>query len=213
VPGPEERDPLTGLLNRRAFVQHLEPQAAHARRVGRPLTLVLCDIDKFKRVNDEYGHPAGDEVLKDFAARMQTIARPEAILGRLGGDEFALLLPGSTLEEAKDLVAPLREVTITRMRTEVGLTVSCGYAEFADGEDGTEFLMRSDEDLNDGPDGKSGVREPRRPRPSQGGAQLSCSFCGKPQDDTRKLIAGPDLYICSDCVAICVEIIEEERRR
>jgi diguanylate cyclase (GGDEF)-like protein len=211
VHDPEERDPLTGLLTRRGFVHRLEPQAARARRDGRPLTLVLCNIDNFKRVNDAYGHLMGDEVLKDFAARMQTIAHSEAILGRLGGDEFALLLPGSTLEAVKELVAPLREVTVTRMRTEVGLTVSCGFVEFTDGETGEDLLGRGGDDLYDSPDGKSGVREPRRPRPSQGGAQLACSFCGKPQDDTRTLVAGPEVYICSECVALCVEIIEETR--
>jgi diguanylate cyclase (GGDEF)-like protein len=213
VHDPEECDPLTGLLNRRAFVRHLEPQMARARRDGRPLTLVLCNIDKFKPFNDEYGHPAGDELLKGFAARMQTIAHREAILARLGGDEFALLFPGSTLDDAKELVTPIRSMTVTRPTTDVSVTVSCGYAEFRDGDDGMEFLRRSDKDLDDGPDGKSGVREPRRPRPSQGGGQLSCSFCGKPQDDTRKLVAGPEVYICSECVALCVEILEEERGR
>jgi diguanylate cyclase (GGDEF)-like protein len=224
---PEERDSLTGLLSRRAFLQHLDPQMARARRYGRPLTLVLCEIDQFKLFNDEYGHPAGDEFLKEFAARMQMIAHPGAILGRLGGDEFALLLPDSTLEASKELAVPLREVIVTRLRTEVSLTVSCGFVEFREGETGEDLMRRADDDLYDGPDGKSGVREPRRPRPSQGGAQapwpqatepsrlegggqLSCLFCGKPQDETRMLVAGPgDVCICSECVALCVEIIEE----
>src|SRR6185437_16446751 len=103
---------------------------------------------------------------------MQTIRHPEAILGRLGGDEFALLLPISKLDDAKELVAPIRTVTVTRSGAEVTVTVSCGYAEFVNGEDGMGFVGRADDDLLDGPDGKSTVREPRRPRPSQGRGQL-----------------------------------------
>jgi diguanylate cyclase (GGDEF)-like protein len=207
---PEERDSLTGFFNRRAFYDYLPREVARARRSGRPLTVAVCDIDEFKCVNDEYGHLAGDEVLKDLAARMQAIAHSEAMPFRLGGDEFAVLLPGSTLDVAKGLVAPLRSVTVTRLGTEVSVTVSYGYAELVDGEDGMEFVRRADDDLHDGPDGKSGVREPRRPRPSQGGAWLSCSFCGQPQDEIRTLVAGPgDVCICSECVALCAEIIEE----
>jgi diguanylate cyclase (GGDEF)-like protein len=120
----------------------------------------------------------GDEVLKDVAARMKTIVHSEAISFRLGGDEFAVLLPGSTVDAAKQLVSPLRELTVTRLRTKVSVTVSYGYAELVDGEDGMGFVRRADDDLYDGPDGKSGVREPRRPRPSQGGVQLSCPSAG-----------------------------------
>src|SRR5215470_6049372 len=103
----EERDSLTGFFNRRAFRNYLEREVARVRRYGRPLTVVLCDVDKFKPFNDEWGHLAGDEMLKDIAERMQTIAHPEAILCRVGGDEFALLLPGSTIETARELVAPV----------------------------------------------------------------------------------------------------------
>jgi diguanylate cyclase (GGDEF)-like protein len=94
-----------------------ELEMARARRYERTLTLALCGIDEFKRVNDEYGHLTGDEVLKDLAARMRTIAHPDTILGRLGGDEFALVLPGSTIEDAKELVTPLRAMAVTRLST------------------------------------------------------------------------------------------------
>jgi diguanylate cyclase (GGDEF)-like protein len=120
-----ERDSLTGLLNRRAFNWSLEREVARACRYGKPLTFAICDVDDFKFVNDEYGHLAGDEVLKDIAARMQASA-PRAIVSRWGGDEFALLFPGSTLDAAKQLVEPCRRLTVTRLRTETSITLACG---------------------------------------------------------------------------------------
>jgi diguanylate cyclase (GGDEF)-like protein len=146
----QERDSLTGLLNRRAFNQSLEREIARSRREGRPLTFAICDVDDFKSVNDAYGHLAGDEVLKDVAARMQASA-PGAILSRLGGDEFALLFPGLTLDAAKELVEPCRRLTVTRFRTEIRITVACGYAEFMDGDTVMELLRRADQDQRGDP--------------------------------------------------------------
>src|SRR5881394_4331824 len=92
-------DPLTGLGNHRHFHERLERELAQAQARGLPLTLCLVDVDDFKRVNDRFGHPAGDAVLSQLASRLRQTG--EAF--RLGGDEFAVLLPG--YEESEALTA------------------------------------------------------------------------------------------------------------
>jgi diguanylate cyclase (GGDEF)-like protein len=125
-------DALTGALNRRAFDESLAQEAARARRYGHALSLVLMDLDGFKAVNDEHGHPAGDEALRDFTERARTELREADALFRLGGDEFALLLPHT--DTAGALAAATRVVQLTAAtplraggRT-VALTCSAGLA-------------------------------------------------------------------------------------
>ena len=89
-----DRDPLTGLWNHRAFHKRLEEEAARREREGGALTVAMIDIDNFKFFNDVYGHVTGDDLLREVAARLQSICRPYDIISRFGGDEFALLLPG-----------------------------------------------------------------------------------------------------------------------
>jgi diguanylate cyclase (GGDEF)-like protein len=88
-------DPLTELPNHRAFHERLVQEVAQAERSGRPLALVLLDLDHFKRINDEHGHPAGDEVVSEVARRLAACARRGEIVARVGGEEFAWLLPGA----------------------------------------------------------------------------------------------------------------------
>lgn len=87
-------DPLTGALSRRRFLEVAAAEIARSRRSGSPLVIGLMDLDDFKRINDEGGHAAGDEVLVDLVAAVQGALRVEDAIGRIGGDEFALLLPG-----------------------------------------------------------------------------------------------------------------------
>jgi diguanylate cyclase (GGDEF)-like protein len=100
-----ERDSLTGVSNRRAFDAALEKAA----RTREPYALILIDLDDFKRVNDEQGHPAGDEVLRSVAAAASGIARKGDCVARIGGDEFALLTPGAGASGVLRLLRDLRD--------------------------------------------------------------------------------------------------------
>ena len=93
-------DGLTGVDNRRALEQRLHEMFEHSLRLHEPISVVMCDIDHFKKVNDTYGHAAGDEVLKQFATILSEEAREIDRVGRYGGEEFLLLLPGTVLDAA-----------------------------------------------------------------------------------------------------------------
>lgn len=102
-------DELTGALNRRGFITKAQMELNRSQRTGRPLSIALLDLDKFKAINDESGHAAGDYVLKSLAAQWMTLSRPTDIVGRLGGDEFALLMPETDAAGARALMLRLRE--------------------------------------------------------------------------------------------------------
>lgn len=100
-------DGLTGLLNRQNFVQLTEQELARARRQGSDTTLLILDLDFFKRVNDTYGHPGGDAVLRHVAHLVDTSVRGTDLVGRLGGEEFMVLLPGTSQEAGRTLADKL----------------------------------------------------------------------------------------------------------
>ncbi len=102
-------DPLTGMLNRGAILDHLERELARARREGGQLSLILVDLDNFKTINDTHGHLAGDAVLVEATRRMRTCIRPYDLLGRYGGEEFLIVLPGSDSSIALSQAARIRE--------------------------------------------------------------------------------------------------------
>ena len=118
-------DPLTGLGNHRHFHERLERELRHAQEKRLPLTLCLVDVDDFKRINDRFGHPAGDRVLSRLASRLRQTG--EAF--RLGGDEFALLLPGydegSALTAAASVVERIAALELEQIGS---VTVSVGVA-------------------------------------------------------------------------------------
>ncbi len=101
-------DSLTGLLNRRALMQRAEIEFRRVKRDAVPLSLLLLDIDHFKRVNDQWGHPAGDAVLRQVAQLMRQAVRETDVVARLGGEEFVLLLPGASQAVAQQLAEQLR---------------------------------------------------------------------------------------------------------
>jgi len=127
-----ETDLLTNTLNRRGFMKHATSAFERARPSGQPLSFVMIDIDRFKAVNDGYGHAAGDMVLAMIAEGCRNHIRSIDILGRFGGEEFLILLAGATLAEAEKVIARLqqaiRDSRVATIRGEVSVTASFGIA-------------------------------------------------------------------------------------
>ncbi|HXQ76913.1 MAG TPA: diguanylate cyclase [Gemmatimonadaceae bacterium] len=125
-------DGLTEVENRRSLEERLHDMWQHSVRLHEPIALVMCDIDKFKAVNDEYGHQAGDAVLKQFAKVLKDEAREIDRVGRYGGEEFLLILPGTVLDAAVTFAERLREKVAEHTFTYSGgtlrRTMSCGVA-------------------------------------------------------------------------------------
>ena len=128
-------DPLTELSNRRHFLAQVEQELARFKRYAKPTALLMLDLDHFKRVNDAYGHAAGDTVLRHFSAIARKTLRQIDLLGRLGGEEFAALLPGADFEGAQQLAERLRRIVaespVTTASGIIQVTVSIGVTPFA----------------------------------------------------------------------------------
>jgi diguanylate cyclase (GGDEF)-like protein len=125
-------DGLTQIENRRSLNERLHEMWNHSVRLHEPISLVMCDIDKFKSVNDDYGHQAGDAVLKEFAQLLKNEAREIDRVGRYGGEEFLLILPGTVLDAAVTFAERLREKVERHTFSYEGgtlcRTMSCGVA-------------------------------------------------------------------------------------
>ncbi|WP_448202849.1 sensor domain-containing diguanylate cyclase [Azospirillum sp. sgz302134] len=102
------RDPLTGIYNRRSFMELARSQLARAHRFNEPMSIFVLDVDHFKRINDSYGHATGDDALRMVAGGCQAILREYDILGRLGGEEFVVVLPGATADESRVVAERVR---------------------------------------------------------------------------------------------------------
>lgn len=130
-------DALTGLLNRRGFTDAAVRAVEQARGSGRPLSLVLGDLDRFKSVNDTWGHDAGDRVLRLFAEQMRHGRRAGEVVARIGGEEFAVLLPnadeGRAVELAEGIRRSLHHVAVKLGASRVGVTASFGVASLLEG--------------------------------------------------------------------------------
>ena len=120
------RDPATGLGNRRAWLQTLHVEAGRARRTGRPITIIILDIDGLKQVNDSYGHAAGDSLIGRAAAALSGARRATDVVCRLGGDEFGIAAADTDATAAEVLAARIREGLL-----EQGVSVSLGSATSA----------------------------------------------------------------------------------
>ena len=141
-------DVLTGLYNRRAFDAMFTEEVLSAKRAGKPLSLILCDIDDFKRFNDTLGHPAGDRVLQSVSAALRRGARGTDYVARLGGDEFAVILPNTTCKIAKQLADRLRMAIQAQFEGEPAVTLSAGVADLKPGmENGTTLFSEADRAL------------------------------------------------------------------
>jgi diguanylate cyclase (GGDEF)-like protein len=140
-------DGLTGLYNRRHFMEMAEGAFAHAQRLGQQLVVLMIDVDRFKQINDVYGHAVGDRVLGDVAQACREYVRPDDIVGRCGGDEFIVLIPRTASARAAEIAAqltgpPARVPSDDGMR--VSFTLSIGIAECADCRDLPSLLARAD---------------------------------------------------------------------
>lgn len=139
-------DSLTGLANRRAFMDQLAQSHARAVRRNSPVCVLFCDVDHFKTINDTYGHTAGDEVLREVAARLQAHFRTEDTVARLGGDEFAVICE-SNLAFTQTLIDRVRDALATPYSINgdlIAATVSVGIATPQPGETSTQLLERAD---------------------------------------------------------------------
>ena len=140
-------DYLTNLYNRRYFMQRGTEEFKRARRNNQPLSLLMMDIDHFKKVNDTYGHEAGDMALQQVAAVLKSSVREIDILGRMGGEEFAVLLPSTSLHEAAILAGRVQQ-TIADTSVEIPgasltITISIGVAVITDEMSGIDDLLRN----------------------------------------------------------------------
>jgi diguanylate cyclase (GGDEF)-like protein len=142
------RDPLTGLYNRRFLEDSLIRELSRARRKTHPLSIILLDIDHFKRVNDTFGHGAGDMVLRRLGLVLQAYVRESDIACRVGGEEFSVLLPEGPLQiatqRAEDIRKAVNELTLKHEEQDLGtVTVSLGVATFPDHGTTADALIRA----------------------------------------------------------------------
>jgi diguanylate cyclase (GGDEF)-like protein len=140
-------DPLTGLANRRVAEERLALEAARSKRYGQPLTLIAFDLNNFKHINDAYGHPVGDQVLKYFAQRLQSAVRKTDVAARMGGDEFLALLPDCATSHVEVLLSRLRPMELDCGGTTISIYFSAGWVGYKQGETTEEFLERADRTL------------------------------------------------------------------
>jgi diguanylate cyclase (GGDEF)-like protein len=143
-----ELDSLTGLLNRRLFYEFLSREIARAQRYERFVSLIVIDLDDFKRINDRIGHLGGDAVLAEVAHRIRGVVRATDIACRVGGDEFAVILPESSREDA-ELLADRIGVAIRAQKIDkVGvLKISAGVAELRQDDTAADLFKRADHAL------------------------------------------------------------------
>ncbi|HEY3866570.1 MAG TPA: diguanylate cyclase [Solirubrobacteraceae bacterium] len=121
-------DPLTGLLNRHALVPRFHEISLQARLTGQPVCMVLCDVDDFKEVNDEYGHDRGDAVLRDVAYELRRRLRSFELVYRLGGEEFLTVFPGIGAQAGAEVAEHLREAVERARPTDIPITISAGVS-------------------------------------------------------------------------------------
>jgi diguanylate cyclase (GGDEF)-like protein/PAS domain S-box-containing protein len=141
-------DPITGLPNHRSFHEHLARELAETKRTNRPLSVVLLDLDHFKRVNDTFGHPVGDRIIGEVGRRLDRVKREHEIVARIGGEEFAWLLPETDAEEAYEAAERARRVIADEPFDEVGtLTISAGVCDLSSTRDYGDLIEDADKAL------------------------------------------------------------------
>jgi diguanylate cyclase (GGDEF)-like protein len=146
-----ELDELTGSYNRRCIMRMLDDEIARAHRVNTPCSIALIDLDWFKRINDGYGHPTGDEVLRTFAITVFANIRNIDRFGRYGGEEFLLVLPDTSGDSAAPILDRLRAIISdldwSAFSPGMQVTISAGVATLRPDENPDSFLARADSAL------------------------------------------------------------------
>jgi len=144
------RDPLTGIHNKRFFQERLEHEVTYALRHKTDLSLIMFDLDHFKKINDTHGHPTGDAVLVEIARRVHNTLRTEDVFARYGGEEFVVIMRGTPIAEADHvagrILKAVRQHPIQTDQASIPLTVSLGVAGFQPNlfSTATAFLARTD---------------------------------------------------------------------
>jgi two-component system cell cycle response regulator len=142
------KDPLTDIFNRRQFNVDLQREVERSSRYGRKLSVVMLDIDRFKHVNDVYGHQAGDVVLQEIARLAEQHIRKIDIFARYGGEEFCILMPETDISGAVNLAEKLRQIIEGYEFPQAKhITASLGVSEYSRGEDVYDFIKRADDAL------------------------------------------------------------------
>lgn len=145
------RDTLTGLPNRNAYNERLETELARWKRYHSPLSLIIWDIDHFKKINDSYGHKAGDKVLLLIAKQLSEHSRATDFISRFGGEEFTMLLPNTDSQSALMLANQLRQTIektgFNASGVSVAITISCGVTEFTPNDTDETAFERADQAL------------------------------------------------------------------
>jgi diguanylate cyclase (GGDEF)-like protein len=140
-------DPLTGLNNRRSGEQRLAEEISRSERHGRPLTILLLDLNGLKHLNDKFGHAAGDELIRQFAARLNKAIRGSDLAVRLGGDEFLVLLPECKPDEVRHVLSRLSGLNVDCNGQSIAVSFSAGWTNFMRGESPENLLKRADDAL------------------------------------------------------------------
>jgi two-component system, cell cycle response regulator len=145
-------DGLTGVNNKRYFLEYLEREMGRCHRYGRPLTLMMFDIDFFKKINDVHGHLAGDYVLRELAQTVKRMVRKEQCFARYGGEEFALVVPEDGLEKARIFAEKIRRTIEEKLfafeNQDIPVTLSIGVADMtSDMVDPLQFIKVADANL------------------------------------------------------------------
>jgi diguanylate cyclase (GGDEF)-like protein len=144
-------DGLTGLMNHKTFYEALERELWRSRRHGGTISLVMADIDNLKRINDSYGHRAGDKVIKEISQRIRECIRQVDLAARYGGDEFAIILPNTELQAALIVCDRIVE-TVSRnpvlwQRIQIPLSISVGVGQYSGDTNPEDITSRSDQAL------------------------------------------------------------------
>src|SRR6266568_3655792 len=220
-------DPLTGLYNRRFAEQRLAAEVARSERKGHPLTILTLDLNSFKQINDTYGHPAGDQVLQEFAAHLNKVIRGADLAVRLGGDEFLVLLPECTTQQLQLVLGRLGSLEVDWHGQTIPVTFSAGWKQYEMGERPEEMLTRADEllyarkragkitqTLGDEPKEASGQGPQRKtePAPLNVLVDLTCPHCHKNNSvavdaHSGASNAGPQEVQCAHCKQVWAPVL------